>query len=279
MLRTVTTAAAMHAMTAAWRASGDTIGFIPTMGALHDGHLALVKQMQKQAKRTVASVFVNPLQFGPDEDFHKYPRPLEADQEKLKAAGCDALFAPAVEEMYPAGFVTSINPGPLAALLEGTIRPGHFAGVATVVTKLLLQVLPDLACFGEKDWQQLQVINRVVRDLAIPVTVVAASIVREPDGLAMSSRNAYLAPDERARATALSQTLFDSAARLRTGEGVQQVLVSGLEKLTQAGFTPDYFVLADGATLESLDRVTSSARLLAAARLGPTRLIDNVAVV
>jgi pantoate--beta-alanine ligase len=278
MLTTVTTAHDLRFVINAWRKKNKTIGFVPTMGALHDGHMALVKRAQSLADHTIASIFVNPLQFGPTEDLSRYPRPLEADQKRLESAGCDVLFTPSVEEMYPEGFATQIDPGPLATVLEGAIRPSHFAGVATVVTKFLMMVRPDYACFGEKDYQQLQVIHQIVRDLAIPVSIVPVPIVREADGLALSSRNAYLSPDERVKAPLLSKTLFDVAEKLRAGADIDATLESARKRLTDSGFTPDYLVLADSHTLAPLNKVMKDARLLVAARLGTTRLIDNIAV-
>ena len=278
MLRTVTTLQDLRLATAGWHQRHETIGFVPTMGALHDGHKELVRRAQSLSTRTVVSIFVNPLQFGPNEDLGKYPRTLEADQKTLAALGADILFAPSAEEMYPADFVTQIDPGPLATVLEGAIRPGHFAGVATVVTKLLLQVMPDYAFFGEKDYQQLQIVQRIVHDLAIPTNIIPVPIVRDKDGLALSSRNAYLTPEERAKAVALPQTLIEAAEKLRLGKDVEATLAQARAQLDQAGFKVDHLLLADPQTLQPLTAPIPGARLLAAAKLGATRLLDNIAV-
>lgn len=277
-MKTVTTIRELRLATAAWHQRNETIGFVPTMGALHSGHCALVRKAQSLAKHVVVSIFVNPLQFGPNEDFTKYPRQMEADKKKLEAVGCDILFAPTPEEMYPAGFSTNVDPGPLAKVLEGAVRPVHFAGVATVVTKLLLLVMPDYACFGEKDYQQLQVVERIVRDLALPTQIVGVPIVRDKDGLALSSRNAYLTPDERARAVAVPHTLEDIAVKLRDGADFSATLEAGRARLALAGFTVDYLTLADQETLETLSAYKPRARLLVAAKIGATRLLDNRAV-
>lgn len=268
----------LHATIAAWRATGDTVAFVPTMGALHDGHLTLVKTARQTAKRVVTSIFVNPTQFGPHEDFSRYPRQLEQDRALLTTAGCDALFAPDVATIYPPGFATSIDPGAIATILEGAIRPGHFAGVATVVTRLLMLVRPDTALFGEKDYQQLLVIQQTVRDLALPVQIIGVPTVRAADGLALSSRNAYLSPEERSRALTLSATLHDCATQLAAGEDMAAVLQDGRDRITAAGFALDYLELRDATTLAPIDQVIAPARLLVAAKIGTTRLIDNMAV-
>lgn len=268
----------LHATIAAWRAAGDTVAFVPTMGALHDGHLTLVKTARQTAKRVVASIFVNPTQFGPHEDFSRYPRQLEQDRALLTTAGCDALFAPDVATIYPPGFATSIDPGTIATILEGAIRPGHFAGVATVVTRLLMLVQPDTALFGEKDYQQLLVIRQTVRDLALPVQVIGVPTVRAADGLALSSRNAYLSTEDRSRALTLSATLRDCAARLVAGEDMATVLQAGRDRITAAGFALDYLELRDATTLAPIEHLSAPARLLVAAKIGTTRLIDNMAV-
>ena len=205
-----------------WRAAGDTVGLVPTMGALHDGHMALATAAKSRCERTVATLFVNPKQFGENEDFSVYPRDERKDAARLSGAGVDLLFAPGVDEMYPAGFSTQISIGPMGEVLEGEHRPGFFTGVATIVTKLLLQSLPDIAFFGEKDFQQLQVIRRLTADLDIPVEIAGIETVREADGLAMSSRNAYLSDTERERASALHRALATLAARIARGEGVRR---------------------------------------------------------
>lgn len=226
----------MRAVLLSWREAGETVSFVPTMGALHKGHLTLVEKARVVAHRSVASIFVNPMQFGPNEDLGKYPRTLEADKKLLTEIGCDLLYAPAVEEIYPEGFTSKIDPGPLATVLEGAFRPGHFAGVATVVAKLLLQVMPDIALFGEKDYQQLLVIRRVALDLDIPVHVIGIPTVRDADGLALSSRNAYLSPDERQRASALPAILNETAKKMRGGVAIADALKAGRVKLVEVGF-------------------------------------------
>jgi pantoate--beta-alanine ligase len=261
-----------------WRRAGETVALVPTMGALHAGHLALVSRARELCDRVVASLFVNPTQFGPKEDFSRYPREERADAAKLTAARCDLLFAPGIEEMYPTGFSTSVAAGAIGERLCGRFRPGHFSGVATVVVKLLLQSQADVACFGEKDYQQLQVIRRVVHDLDIPVRIEGVATVRESDGLALSSRNAYLTQDERAVAPALQRTLHDVARRIERGEAsIPAALAAGLAELERAGFAPiDYLEACDAETLAPLECADRPGRLLAAAWLGRTRLIDNV---
>lgn len=278
MLKTVTTIRELRLATAAWRRYDENIGFVPTMGALHDGHLALVKKAQNLSAHTVVSIFVNPLQFNAVEDLSKYPRTLEADKAKLEQAGCDLLFAPTVEEMYPEGFAVRVEPGPLAEPLEGCYRPGHFSGMATVVVKLLLQTLPDYACFGEKDFQQLRIVEQLVRDLSIPTAIVPVPIVRDHDGLALSSRNALLSEEARALASNIPAVLFDTAEHIRAGQDVAVSLEAGRNRLTAEGFKIDYFELADGKTLEPLTTPVRHARLLIALKLGRIRLIDNTAL-
>ena len=255
------------------------VALVPTMGALHAGHLALVAAARAAgATRIVASIFVNPTQFGPNEDFDRYPRDEATDAAALAAAGVDLLFAPAVAAMYPGGYATTVRVAGLGDVLDGAARPGHFDGVATVVTKLLLAAAPDLAVFGEKDWQQLAVIRRLVADLALPVEIVGAPIVRDADGLALSSRNAFLTPGERIRAVALPQALETARAALRAGGEVATTLAAAAAALVTAGFAPpDYVELVD-ANLCPLTAVSAPARLLAAARIGTTRLIDNIAL-
>ena len=262
-----------------WRSNGERVALVPTMGALHEGHLSLVRLAKAKTDRTVVSIFVNPTQFGPNEDFEQYPRDEAADRAKLKALGVDLVYAPAREEVYPPGFQTHVVVDKLSKGLCGESRPGHFSGVATVVTKLLLQCLPDIAIFGEKDYQQLQVIKRMVLDLDIPVSIVGGPIVREPDGLAMSSRNAYLSKAHRAAAPLLHACLKDAAEKLASGQTVGRALGPARQRLQAAGFRVDYLEARDAATLEPVrgqpDRPT---RLFAAAFLGKTRLIDNVPV-
>lgn len=267
-------AALRHRVRAA-RAAGERIALVPTMGALHPGHLALVRLARTRARRVIASIFVNPAQFGANEDYDRYPRQEEADAAVLRAAGCDLLFAPPIEVVYPAGHATWVRVAGLDTPMEGAHRPGHFDGVATVVTKLLLMAFPDVAVFGEKDWQQLAVIRRLVTDLDLPIEILGCPTVREPDGLAMSSRNAFLSPEERVVAAALPRTLEAAARVIAGGADVGETLATALAGLRSAGFKPDYLELADGATLQPLEALAPGARLFVAARLGQTRLIDN----
>ncbi|WP_397423307.1 pantoate--beta-alanine ligase [Phenylobacterium sp.] len=275
----VRTVAELRAQVAAWRRAGLHVGFVPTMGALHEGHLSLVRLAGAKADRVVASIFVNPTQFGPGEDFTTYPRDEPADAAMLARAGCDLLYAPSVAEMYPEGAATTVTVTGVSEPLDGLARPGHFAGVAAVVTKLLNQCAPDLAVFGEKDFQQLQVIRRLVRDLDIPVGIVGGPIVRAGDGLALSSRNAYLSDDERPVAGSLNRVLAESLQRLRARTPVKSVEDWAIEALLSAGFhSVDY---VEARTPETLARLgpgpaEGPIRLLAAARLGKTRLIDNM---
>jgi pantoate--beta-alanine ligase len=277
-ITTSRTVADLRAHVAPWRKAGKSIALVPTMGALHAGHLSLVTLAKSKADRVVVSIFVNPIQFGPREDFNTYPRDEAGDIEKLRAAGADLVFAPNTAEMYPAGFSTKVSIGDLTEDLCGANRPNHFDGVATVVTKLLLQCAPDMAIFGEKDYQQLLVIKHLVRDLNVPVEVLGGDIVREKDGLALSSRNAYLSPAERKTAPLLHQTISEVAAALARGEGADAACVAGRFKLEAAGFRVDYIAVRDPDTLKPLSGPVKHARVLAAAYLGKTRLIDNVPV-
>lgn len=270
----------LRAHIADWRRQGLRVALVPTMGALHEGHLTLVRRGRQQADRVVATIFVNPTQFGPTEDFARYPRDEAGDAAKLASAGCDLLFAPGVEGMYPAGFATSIDVGPVTSRWEGAFRPGHFQGVATVVAKLLLQAAPDVACFGQKDYQQLCTIRQLVRDLDIPVVIDGVETVREADGLALSSRNAYLSPEQRAVAAQLNRVMRDVIALLRAGAPVEATLADGTARILAAGFAAvDYLAYVDAQTLEPLDGFSPDAgRLICTARLGPVRLLDNMAV-
>ena len=276
-ITTVRTVADLRAHLAPWRKAGESIALVPTMGALHAGHLSLVTLAKSKADRVVVSIFVNPIQFGPREDFKTYPRDEAGDIEKLRAAG-DLVFAPNSAEMYPTGFATKVSVGDLTEDLCGANRPNHFDGVATVVTKLLLQCAPDMAIFGEKDYQQLLVIRHLVRDLNIPVEILGGEIVREEDGLALSSRNAYLSPAERKTAPRLHQIISEVAVALARGEGADAACVAGRFKLEAAGFRVDYVAVRDPDTLKPLSGPVTRARVLAAAYLGKTRLIDNVPV-
>ena len=262
-----------------WRDQGLSVAMVPTMGALHDGHLTLVRHALELADRVVASVFVNPTQFGPNEDLSRYPRQEARDAELLDGAGCHLLFAPKAEEMYPDGFATTVTVKGVSQPLEGAFRPGHFDGVATVVSKLLLQCLPDFACFGEKDWQQLAVIRRVVRDLNIPTEVVGVPTVREADGLALSSRNAYLNPDERAIAPILHRALVGIAEGLKQGKSPEELCHRAAADVLAGGFASvDYIDVRDADSMAKVLKLAHPARILAAARLGTTRLIDNIGV-
>ena len=263
---------------AKWRKAGETIALVPTMGALHEGHLSLLTLAKSRADHVVMSIFVNPIQFGPREDFNLYPRDEAGDLAKLGKAGADLVFAPETAEMYPQGFSTHVGVGDLTEDLCGAARPNHFDGVATVVAKLLMQCSPDIAVFGEKDYQQLLVIKRLVRDLNVPVEIVGSPIVREKDGLALSSRNAYLSPSERKTAPLLYQTISAVAADLAQGRGCDDAVVAARFKLDAAGFRVDYVAVRDPDTLKRLSGPVKRARVLAAAYLGKARLIDNVPV-
>jgi pantoate--beta-alanine ligase len=270
---------ALQIATKALRGSGKTVALVPTMGALHDGHLALVKAAKRAADYVVVSIFVNPKQFGPNEDFDAYPRPADADITQLHAAGVDLLWMPSVAEMYPAGFATTISVAGLADRLCGVARPGHFDGVTTVVAKLFAQVRPDVAIFGEKDWQQLTIIRRMTADLDLGVTVVGMPTQREEDGLARSSRNAYLSATERRAATAFPTALKKAVTALENGAAVQETLIAAERDIIAGGFhTVDYVTLVDANSLAPLEKLTKPARLISAVRVGKTRLIDNFSV-
>jgi len=280
-LTTVHTVADLRATVADWRAQGLRVALVPTMGALHDGHISLTRLAREHADRVIVSIFVNPTQFGPNEDFGAYPRTLPDDQKLLDAAGVELCFAPSVEEMYPDGFATKVSvDGAMTNVLCGAARPGHFDGVAQIVTKLLLQALPDCAIFGQKDYQQLMVIHRFSADLNIPVDIIGAKILREEDGLAMSSRNRYLSPQERETAPVLNRVLADITARAAKGAELGPLLAKGREDILAAGFNPiDYLEVRDAQTLELVSQtVTRPARIFVAARLGKARLIDNHAI-
>ena len=278
-LPVVRAVAALRREVARWRNAGKTVALVPTMGALHAGHVALVERGRALADRVVVSLFVNPAQFAPHEDFARYPRDEAGDAAKLAGAHTDLLYLPPLEEIYPPGFAATVDVGDVAVGLDGRFRPGHFRGVATVVAKLLLQASPDVACFGEKDYQQLQVVKRLARDLDIPVRIEGVATVREPDGLALSSRNLYLSPAERAVAPTLYRVLGETAARLEAGEAAAPAVADAAAALLGAGFTKiDYVEACDALTLAPLGRADRPGRLLAAAWLGKTRLIDNVPV-
>ena len=256
-----------------------TLALVPTMGALHAGHMALVAEAKRRADRVAATIFVNPMQFAAGEDLDRYPRRESDDARMLEEGGCDLLWLPRVEDIYPDGFATTISVDGISARWEGEARPGHFAGVATVVAKLLLSVAPDVALFGEKDFQQLAVIRRMVADLGIATEIVGVPTVREADGLALSSRNAYLSEHERQRAVALPRTLEMARQAIRAGASATETLAQAKDALREAGFSRvDYFALVDAQTLEPIDQLAQQSRLIAAAVIGTTRLIDNLAV-
>ena len=256
-----------------------TLALVPTMGALHAGHMALIAEAKARADRVAATIFVNPMQFGANEDLSRYPRREADDAKMLEQAGCDLLWMPSVSAIYPHGFATTVRVSGVSERWEGEARPGHFDGVATVVAKLLLSVRPDVALFGEKDFQQLAVIRRMVRDLAIPAEIVAVPTVREGDGLALSSRNAYLLPEERQQALALPRALEAARAAILSGTKVPDVLAEAQNSLLNGGFSRvDYFALVEAETLEPLDHPHGEMRLIAAAVIGTTRLIDNIPI-
>ena len=260
-----------------WR--GDGIALVPTMGALHEGHLSLVRLARQQARHAVVSIFVNPTQFAPHEDFASYPRTLEADRKKLNSVDASLIFAPSAAEMYPQGFATTISLAGPATGLESDFRPHFFAGVATIVAKLLIAVMPDVAIFGEKDFQQLLVVRRLARDLGLPTRIIAGPIDRESDGLAMSSRNAYLDPEQRLVAGRLNLVLAEAIRKLNTGAPVAEVESEAAAALLKAGFdSVDYVAVRDAETLAPVTGSSGPARILAAAKIGRTRLIDNMAV-
>lgn len=267
----------LRAACAKLRRTADALALVPTMGALHAGHRALVRAGVRAGAATAASIFVNPLQFAPTEDLARYPRDEKGDLAALEAEGCALVWLPSVEEMYPAGEATTISLTGPAEGWEGDARPGHFRGVATVCAKLFGQVRPDRAYFGEKDWQQLQVIKRMVADLHLPLEIIGIETVREADGLALSSRNRFLAVEERALAPSLYRAMQAAARRIAAGEPVPSVLTDARSVLQAQGFGVDYFALVDGPTLTPVDTASPAGRLVAAAKLGTVRLLDNMA--
>ena len=261
------------------RGGGETLALVPTMGALHAGHIALIEAAKLRADKVAATIFVNPLQFAANEDLDSYPRQEATDITMLRAAGCDLLWLPSAEELYPKGFATNVRVSGVSERWDGAARPGHFDGVATVVAKLLLSVRPDIALFGEKDFQQLAVIRRMVADLGLGVEIVGVPTVRDGDGLALSSRNTYLSSEERGSALALPRALVAARQAILGGEPVAATLTEAEAVLHKAGFSRvDYFALVDAATLEPLEQAAGEMRLIAAAVIGKTRLIDNLAV-
>lgn len=280
-MRTVYTIADLRAAVAQWRAAGERVALVPTMGNLHEGHLRLVDRARNLADRVLVSIFVNPTQFGPSEDFEHYPRTLEADSGKLEQRATDLIFAPAVEEVYPGGSEagTRVEVPGLSELLCGEFRPGHFVGVATVVAKLLNMAQPDVAVFGTKDYQQLAVIRRMVRDLSMPIDIEGVTTVREANGLAMSSRNAYLSTSERETAAELYRILKQTADRLHAGErDIPTLEAEGLSHLRSRGFVPDYFTVRRAADLQPPRPDDKALVALVAAHLGRARLIDNLEI-
>jgi pantoate--beta-alanine ligase len=279
-METIATIAALRTRLQAWRSSGARVALVPTMGNLHAGHQSLLAAAHARAEHVAASVFVNPLQFGPKEDFSRYPRTPRLDEQLLEQAGCDLLFAPTVAEIYPEGDqLTRVQVRELSETLDGQFRPGHFDGVATVVAKLLNIIAPDVAVFGEKDYQQLLIIRRMVADLALPVEIVGAPVVRAADGLALSSRNQYLSAEERARAPAIYRALRETAGAI--GDGTEDYAAlerAGAEVLTRAGLRVDYFAVRDAADLAPPRATSAQLAVLAAAWLGRARLIDNVRI-
>jgi pantoate--beta-alanine ligase len=264
-----------------WHRDGQRVAFVPTMGNLHAGHMSLIEMARRHGERFVASIFVNPMQFGPNEDFAHYPRTPRADENMLAAAGCDLMFMPDVTEIYPAGPAgsTRVEIAPLSRILEGEYRPGHFEGVTTVVAKLFNIVQPEVAVFGEKDFQQLTVIRRMVADLCLPVEIIGAPTVRESDGLAMSSRNQYLTPAERQLAPGIFATLENATRRLASGEGdFAAIERAGIESLTAAGLRPDYFSIRNAEDLSPPHADTRHLVVLTAVRMSHARLIDNLQV-
>ncbi len=260
------------------RREGKRIGLIPTMGGLHDGHLTLVRHAKQQCDLAVATIFVNPSQFGPNEDFTRYPRTLDSDLEKLDACGCDVVFTPSIDVMYPPGFSTYVEPPKVAARWEGECRPGHFRGVATIVLKLFQMLPADVGFFGSKDYQQVAVLTTMVRDLDVPIRIEACETVRDADGLAMSSRNRYLSPDERARALALYRSLKSAQCMVDAGTRDAMLLEQEIRRILQAAPVDsiDYAAIVDVETMEPLARIESSAVAIMAVRIGTTRLIDNL---
>ncbi|MDF7777017.1 pantoate--beta-alanine ligase [Sphingomonas sp. AOB5] len=276
-MQTVRQLADLREAIAAFRKAGERVALVPTMGALHAGHMALVEAAKRHADRVVVSIFVNPKQFGPNEDFAQYPRKELADSTMLSKAGVDILWLPPVEVMYPAGFATNVSVSGVSETLDGAARPGHFDGVATVVSKLFNQVRPDAALFGEKDFQQLAVVRRMAADLDMGLEVIGVVTQRDDDGLALSSRNAYLLPEDRVKAVALPRALGAAARAIEEGGDAQAALAHARDVMTAAGFVLDYVELVDAETLGAPEK-GRPGRLLAAARIGTTRLIDNIPV-
>ncbi len=280
-MKIVTRGADLRALSRRARRSGESVGFVPTMGYLHEGHLSLIQRARREHRRVLVSVFVNPLQFGPKEDFERYPRNEVQDVRLCRDAGCDWLFLPRVRSLYPPGFSTVVAPGPLASRWEGAVRPGHFSGVATVVLKLLNLAEPDTLYLGQKDYQQALVVRSMMRDLDVPYRLTVVPTVRERDGLARSSRNVYLDPDERRRARGLIRALREGRAAVRSGLRDTRAIEKRVEQTLRREASPrsiDYLALVDPETLESLPRLEGRGIIIAAIRIGKTRLIDNLFV-
>lgn len=276
----VGSAGELQGRVAAWRRAGFSVGLVPTMGALHDGHLSLIRAVKNKADKIIVSIFVNPTQFGPDEDFDRYPRDRDSDMAKITATGGDLVYMPGLQDIYPGGTTADVSAGPLGDIMCGISRPGHFDGVASVVARLLRQCLPDIAIFGEKDYQQLLIIRQITAALNLPVRIIAAPIIREADGLALSSRNSYLSAGDRVSAAALSATLSELAARAASaGANLRALETEGGESLLAAGFERvDYLQFRDGARLQRAAQAGKDTRLFGAAVIGGVRLIDNMAV-
>ncbi|MGN6279551.1 MAG: pantoate--beta-alanine ligase [Sphingomonas sp.] len=278
-MQTIRDIAALREAIAGFRAAGERVALVPTMGALHAGHMALVEDAKRHATRIVASVFVNPKQFGAGEDLDRYPRREAADARMLTEAGCDVLWTPTVETMYPEGFATNVSVSGISEMLDGAARPGHFDGVATVVAKLFNQVQPDVALFGNKDFQQLTVIRRMVADMDFPIEIIGVQTQRDDDGLALSSRNIYLSDEDRVRAVTLPRALGVAARAIARGDDTAEALETAKASLLSAGFdSVDYVALVDAETLAEMPDADRPRRLLAAARIAGTRLIDTIPI-
>jgi len=278
-IKVIKTVAAMQSWSEAQKRAGRSVGCVPTMGYLHDGHVALIRECAKLSDRVVMTLFVNPAQFGPREDLARYPRDFEGDCKKAAAGGAHAVFYPSVSEMYPEGYQTYVTVEEVTRDLEGAFRPIHFRGVATVCAKLFNAVRPTVAVFGEKDYQQLKTVERMARDLNLGLRIIGLPTVREPDGLAMSSRNVYLSADERRRALSISRALFAARDAVKNGEDRPYVLAKrALKTIAAEGLIPDYVEVRDAETLAPIKKIAAAARMLIAARVGKTRLLDNVAL-
>jgi pantoate--beta-alanine ligase len=279
-IQVVETVADLRRQVEAWKLAGERVALVPTMGALHAGHISLVEAARRRRAKVVTSIFVNPTQFAPTEDFSQYPRTFAKDCAMLDEAACDLVFAPSPATMYPDGFCSTVTlTGPAKAGLEDTFRPTHFDGVATVVAKLLTQCRPDIAIFGEKDYQQLQVVTRMAADLDLGVDVIGAPTIREMDGLAMSSRNRYLTPDERQKATLVPETLKRAIAAIRSGAAIENTVQDAEQKLRDAGYAVDYVAVRHASTLGRVRKLSDGPlRIIVAAKIGNTRLIDNMPI-